>query len=801
MHSTPEPLKKRTTPRSTPDPLNESKLPHVPQAEWSPSEQQCLDKYEKELPEKPARLDPPDNYVKFAPKCIAEESPKTQGSKKSRDSSWKRKLKHFFSIGNLEIRCLDFNELPRHRYPGVDWSDLSPAQQSGLIRDALQPKQLLLDPNCDFIKYWDLMILAALCYTAIVTPYDVAFLQTSLNALFVFNRCIDFIFFKDMVMQFFLKVPTQSQAGQVWIRDQKLIARRYLRGWFVIDLMSILPFDSVGLVLQNPAVQKLKLIRIVRLLRLLKILRVLRASRIMKRWENRTSLSYSVQGLIKFTLLLVLITHWMGCLWGLLGFLLATDLTCEDDGGFRIDSSSAGGSWITARDWGPNSPCIHFDAYLASAHFAVMTITSIGYGDICPTRSEELGAGILCQLLGGLTWAYVIGSICGIISSSNPVRIAFEQSMDALNSMLAEQNVTSSLRMQLREYLREQQYHFLLVRSREISSSFSTELQEALIPETLIGKALNKVWYFQDADKAFIVDVTHILECLQHGPRELVGGLGVLCIVQRGSAARNSRIYLPGDFWGADMIVSSAWGADYDQGIALNYIEVLLLRKEALERVLQKYPTMHKTIRKAALSIAFRNVIRKFAKELLQMRMGSRANLSPNGSRIINILESMRNRRAGTDTPLTKLTEMLKENEAGGLSPWSVRAARAHPLLDSTPTNQEVGSHSNTASPMAAEDHPEKILTKIAPALNSRMDDMQNHMALELSALSGRMDLMQHMLTSVCVAMNLQGPDGNSYCSKAGSEGNKVVFPSNAGGQSESSFEAVPELCLPRIPR
>merc|ERR1719428_2185922 len=115
----------------------------------------------------------------------------------------------------------------------------------------------------------------------------------------------------------------------------------------------------------------------------------------------------------------------------------------------KEDTTDEGISWITDRWWGPNSPCNHFDAYLAAAHFAVMTITSIGYGDIVPTRNEELAIGCFCQLVGGLTWAYVIGSICGIIQSSNPVRIEFEQSMDALNAMLSEQNVSSEICCQL----------------------------------------------------------------------------------------------------------------------------------------------------------------------------------------------------------------------------------------------------------------------------------------------------------------------------------------------------------------
>ena len=45
----------------------------------------------------------------------------------------------------------------------------------------------------------------------------------------------------------------------------------------MIDLVSILPFDSVGCVVNMSSISMLKIFRIVRLLRLLKLIRLLRA--------------------------------------------------------------------------------------------------------------------------------------------------------------------------------------------------------------------------------------------------------------------------------------------------------------------------------------------------------------------------------------------------------------------------------------------------------------------------------------------------------------------------------------------
>ena len=66
----------------------------------------------------------------------------------------------------------------------------------------------LIDPRkSKFIGYWDLVTGLALLFTAIVTPWEVAFAKpptTALESMFLFNRFIDSIFVFDMGIQFCL---------------------------------------------------------------------------------------------------------------------------------------------------------------------------------------------------------------------------------------------------------------------------------------------------------------------------------------------------------------------------------------------------------------------------------------------------------------------------------------------------------------------------------------------------------------------------------------------------------------------
>lgn len=54
------------------------------------------------------------------------------------------------------------------------------------------------------MRRWDVLVVVLLTYTATITPFEVAFLETKLNGWFVIARFVDICFVIDMVLQFFL---------------------------------------------------------------------------------------------------------------------------------------------------------------------------------------------------------------------------------------------------------------------------------------------------------------------------------------------------------------------------------------------------------------------------------------------------------------------------------------------------------------------------------------------------------------------------------------------------------------------
>ncbi len=75
-----------------------------------------------------------------------------------------------------------------------------------------------------------------------------------------------------------------------------------------------------------------------------------------------------------------------------------------------------------------------FDNYIISLYWSVMTMSTIGYGDVTPKTQYERIYEIFGMILGASVYAYMVGAICSIVASMNAASAEFNQQMDRLSS-------------------------------------------------------------------------------------------------------------------------------------------------------------------------------------------------------------------------------------------------------------------------------------------------------------------------------------------------------------------------------
>lgn len=467
----------------------------------------------------------------------------------------------------------------------------------------------LIDPNCNFMRKWDLTSIFMLFFVMVVTPFEVAFLSTSLNALFFINRLIDLYFVCDMVIQFNLMYRDEEKG--VLIKDQKLIIARYIKCWFWIDLASILPFDILGVVMDSDEINQFKGLRIVRLLRLAKLLRILRAGRMFDRWESAIAINYSMLTLGKFLFLTVIVAHWMACGWHMVKNIEA-------------DESE---NWV--KKYGVDTLPTG-EIYVVALYWAVMTMSTIGYGDVVPATTAERVVATFGMLIGASIFAYIVGAVTGTVATMGARKTEFYELMDAVNAYMEEVQLPHQPRMRIREYFRHRFNTGTLHSNSQLLEMMSPALREGVATHTHAGW-IRDIPYFTNCNDDFVVKVALSLEHRTFAPHELVITLyedtEIMYIVKAGVCACKGMIYTSGKVFGEDMITSIIKPNENKRHYtarSLTFSDVYALNKHALTELLDKYEETYAEVRRLAIKTVFRECILSYNNAVKNLMTGQR---------------------------------------------------------------------------------------------------------------------------------------------------------------------------------
>jgi len=94
------------------------------------------------------------------------------------------------------------------------------------------------DNNCK--SYWDLLVTIILIFTCTLIPYRISFIEHEDTNWKIALGLIDVLFFIDIIFNFNTAFLDENFK---LITSRKVIAKDYLKGWFIIDLTAIIPFD------------------------------------------------------------------------------------------------------------------------------------------------------------------------------------------------------------------------------------------------------------------------------------------------------------------------------------------------------------------------------------------------------------------------------------------------------------------------------------------------------------------------------------------------------------------------------
>mmetsp|Transcript_637 Transcript_637/g.1252 ORF Transcript_637/g.1252 Transcript_637/m.1252 type:complete len:834 (-) Transcript_637:33-2534(-) len=471
----------------------------------------------------------------------------------------------------------------------------------------------VIDPRyVGWVAYWDLMVGVLLIFIALSTPFEVAFFEeTRVDTMFVVGRLIDCLFLIDVCLQFFMAFQTDDRMlGLIWVKDNRAIACNYLRTWFIVDVIGMVPVDLILLHIQQSdegggvggARREMKFVRLLRAMRLFKLLRVLRSNRLLRRYTDRISVPYASVELVKLIAMLLLASHWMACILGIIKMNVA------EPNWFSVRKSE-----MVASGYGP----LHGvgEQYVVALHFAVMTVTSIGYGDIVPQNTVEYMALTVMQLLGGCTWTYVIGSACSVVSALDESGAAFRQTMDRLNALIKEKQLTPALSRRLRRFFEHTARRARIAGYTTLLYQMSYGLR-ACVVLTMNKNWLDHIWVFDGCHRDFVVQVALALEFHMFPAGEFCYLDRTLNVLGRGIAAYAGRVMARGAVWGYDILLQSDDWTEKRRAFCFTFVEVQGLKKAELDTIRRSFPEEDRKLRKASIYVALRLRVHQMRNEL-----------------------------------------------------------------------------------------------------------------------------------------------------------------------------------------
>lgn len=247
------------------------------------------------------------------------------------------------------------------------------------------------DPQGRFHAIWDVLILVLVFFSAFKTPYYLSFVRGVDKE--PWETVLDCAFLFDMVVIF----ETAYDTGYKLERSKKVIAYRYLKGWFTLDLLSTV--DWLGFIeinyntFQNVGQLDPQTANVLALLRLFKMARLLRVSRLIARLTMGFNTHSTFIEAGKFFLYVIVVAHLLACLFFLVPVYAGNAYTTS----WRV---SAGLNEMEAGQ-----------AYVRCLYWAFTTMTTIGYGDLYPVTFAELIFGVFAEIGGLAVFALLVNQI------------------------------------------------------------------------------------------------------------------------------------------------------------------------------------------------------------------------------------------------------------------------------------------------------------------------------------------------------------------------------------------------------
>jgi hypothetical protein len=290
--------------------------------------------------------------------------------------------------------------------------------------------------------YWEVAGVCLLMYDIIMIP--ISFFNPKESFFLTFMEWVTQIFWTfDMVASLFTGYISQG----IVVMDQPSIIRHYLRTWFWIDVLVVVPdWALTGVRLSAKSSSEDghagvgSLLKTVRAIRVIRLLRLTKMRKYIIRWKDsiESQITFIMFEAVQQCVFIMLLQHFVGSVWYLVG-----DLTRD-----LFDNN-----WIEAYGWTGAEDLSY--RYLSSLHWSLSHF-ALGTSTLHATNSIERVFSILVMLLGLMTFTFFTSSCVSWLTQIRQLKGQTEDQFWLLRRYFRQHNIQGGFRFRLLKYLQYQ---------------------------------------------------------------------------------------------------------------------------------------------------------------------------------------------------------------------------------------------------------------------------------------------------------------------------------------------------------